>query len=81
MLGNTTLICDRWEDLPLFLTVEQAAAVLQIGRSKAYELTVEWERTGGKSGLPFVRWGSLKRVPRHALRQYVDQLLTGPEAA
>jgi hypothetical protein len=27
------------EDLPPFLTVEQAAKVLQIGRSKAYELT------------------------------------------
>lgn len=43
-------------DLPAFLTVEQAAAELQLGRSKAYELTVEWERTGGRSGLPFVRF-------------------------
>jgi hypothetical protein len=33
-------------DLPPFLTVEQAAEQLQLGRSKAYELTVEWERTG-----------------------------------
>ena len=30
------------EDLPPFLTVEQAAKVVQLGRSKAYELTVEW---------------------------------------
>ena len=37
-------------DLPPFLTVEQAAKELQLGRSKAYELTVEWERTGGRSG-------------------------------
>ena len=36
------------DDLPPFLTVEQAAKVLQLGRSKAYELTVEWERTGGE---------------------------------
>jgi len=55
------------DDLPAFLTVEQAAKELQIGRSKAYDLTVEWERTGGASGLPFVRCGWQKRVPRAAL--------------
>ena len=38
------------DDLPPFMTVEQAAKVLQLGRSKTYELTVEWERTGGASG-------------------------------
>ena len=32
-------------ELPRFLTVEQAAKLLQLGRSKTYELTVEWERT------------------------------------
>ena len=50
-------------DLPSFLTVEQAALELQLGRSKAYELTVEWERTGGRSGLPFVWFGHQKRIP------------------
>lgn len=54
-------------DLPAFLTVEQAAAELQLGRSKAYELTVEWERTGGQSGLPFVRFGHQKRIPTNWL--------------
>ena len=39
-----------FDDLPPFLTVDQAAKVLQIGRSKTYELTVEWERTGGAPG-------------------------------
>ena len=80
MLDNTTLRYGVWEDLPLLLTVDQAAAVLQLGRSKAYELTVEWEYTSGRSGLPCVRMGTLKRVPRHALRRYIDQLLGGPEA-
>ena len=56
-----------FNDLPPFLTVEQAAKVLQIGRSKAYELTVEWEASRGSSGLPFVRCGWQKRVPRAAL--------------
>jgi hypothetical protein len=36
------------------MTVVQAGEVLQIGRSKTYELTVEWERSGGRSGLAFV---------------------------
>ena len=31
--------------------------------SKTYELTVEWEHTGGHSGLPFVWFGRQKRVP------------------
>ena len=47
-----------FDELPPFMTVVQAGEVLQIGRSKAYELTVEWERTGGKSGLAFVWCGS-----------------------
>jgi hypothetical protein len=38
------------DDLPPFMTVEQAAEVLQLGRSKTYELTVEWERSGGSRG-------------------------------
>jgi hypothetical protein len=35
------------DDLPPIMTVEQAASVLQLGRSKTYELTVEWECTAG----------------------------------
>jgi excisionase family DNA binding protein len=63
------------DDLPPFMTVEQAAKVLQLGRSKTYGLTVEWERTGGESGLPFVWFGSQKRVPRAALVQFIERVL------
>ena len=45
----------------------QYAELLQIGRTRAYELTTEWEVTGGKSGIPCVRFGSLKRVPLWAV--------------
>lgn len=69
------------DDLPPFMTVEQAAEVLQLGRSKTYELTVEWERTSGASGLPFVRFGSQKRIPRAALVQMIESTLTCPPAA
>ncbi len=68
------------DDLPPFLTVEQAAKVLQLGRSKSYELTVEWEQTGGNSGLPFVWFGHQKRVPRAALEQFIERTLRPPAA-
>ena len=35
------------EEMPPFMTVAQAVKVLQIGRTKGYELTTEWEKTGG----------------------------------
>jgi excisionase family DNA binding protein len=63
------------DDLPPFMSVDQAAKVLQLGRSKTYQLTVEWERTGGKSGLPFVWFGAQKRVPRAALVQFIERVL------
>jgi hypothetical protein len=69
------------QDQPPFLTVEQAARVLQLGRSKAYELTVEWDRTGGVSGIPFVWFGKQKRIPRDALARYVEAQLERPPAA
>jgi excisionase family DNA binding protein len=67
--------CAMLDDLPPFLTVGQAAKVLQLGRSKTYELTVEWERTGGRSGLPFVWFGRQKRIPRAALVRFIEQSL------
>ena len=39
------------------LTVEEAAAVLRIGRSLAYQLAREYDATGGVSGLPVIRLG------------------------
>lgn len=68
------------DELPPFLTVEQSAKVLQLGRSKAYELTVEWECSAGRTGLPFVRFGHQKRIPRAALIKFIEDLL-GPSAA
>lgn len=69
-----------FDDLPAFMTVMQAATVLQIGRSKAYALTVEWERTGGCSGLPFVWCGSQKRIPRTAMVWFAERAMLPPVA-
>jgi excisionase family DNA binding protein len=73
--------CAVFDDLPRLLTVGQAAKVLQIGRSKGYELTVEYERTGGVSGLPFIWVGNQKRIPRDELAGYVESQLRRPPAA
>jgi len=45
------------DDLPEFLTVEEAARVLRISRTSAYLLTQRWRHTQGRSGLPVQRLG------------------------
>lgn len=69
------------EGLPPFLTVSQAGEVLQLGRSKMYALTVEWERTGGRSGIPFVWVGNQKRIPRDGLVRWLQAQLGRSPAA
>lgn len=54
-------------ELPEFLTVEEAAALLRIGRTSAYTLAKEWRDTGGRRGLPVITLGRQLRVPRAAL--------------
>jgi excisionase family DNA binding protein len=60
------------EDLPPFLTVEEAASVLRIGRTSAYVLCQSWLNSGGSTGLPVVRIGRQLRVPRTALARMAD---------
>lgn len=54
-------------DLPPVLTVPEAAQVLRIGRSAAYEQARIYEFTHGEKGLPVIRLGRKLRVPRHRL--------------
>ena len=62
------------EEIQSFLTVPEAAKVLRLGRSAAYELALRYERTGGAEGLPVIRMGRLLRVPRARL----EALAGGP---
>lgn len=62
---------DDWDALPIMLTVNDAARVLRIGRSKAYELTALYTSSGGRQGLPCLRLGDLVRVPKAALHEFV----------
>jgi transposase len=54
-------------ELPEVLTVEEAAAILRIGRGAAYELARRYRESGGAEGLPVVALGRSLRVPRAAL--------------
>lgn len=60
------------EDLPAVLTVEEAAAVLRIGRGAAYELARRYRVTEGSEGLPVIELGRSLRVPRAALLRLLD---------
>lgn len=61
-------------DLPVVLTVEEAAAALRIGRTAAYDAARRGE-------LPVVRIGRSLRVPRHRLMALLDDQSEPPEDA
>ena len=67
-------------DLPPFFTVEEAAEVVRIGRTLAYQLAARFEATNGADGLPVVRIGRLLRVPRAALEAWAGAELTATAA-
>ena len=56
--------------LPMFLTVEEAAGMLRIGRTKAYAMAKQWRLTGGQCGLPVVDLGGVLRVPLAQLEEF-----------
>jgi excisionase family DNA binding protein len=58
------------EELPEFLTVEEAARLLRISRTSAYSLATAYLRTG--EGLPVVRLGRLLRVPTARLAAWTS---------
>jgi hypothetical protein len=59
------------------LTVEEAARLIRVGRTKAYAMTREWRATNGRSGLPVVDFGNVLRVPRRALEELIGFELSG----
>jgi excisionase family DNA binding protein len=65
------------QPLPAFLTVEEAAAIVRIGRTTAYELAARYEATDGEEGLPVVRIGRQLRVPTARLEEWAGTRLSG----
>ena len=66
------------EGLPDLLTIEEAARVIRVGRTKAYAMAQEWRATGGQSGLPVVDFGHVLRVPLCQLEKLIGGPLTTP---
>ena len=50
------------QDLPPFLTIEEAARLLRIGRTTAYLQARLFHETGGREGLPNVCLGRRRLV-------------------
>ena len=63
---------------PDFLTLDEAAAVLRVGRSTAYREANEFERSGGRTGIPVIRYGKQFRVPRCRLEEQLGGPITWP---
>ncbi len=71
----------RWRHVaPDFLTVEEAARVVRIGRTSAYELARRYLDTDGAEGLPVVRFGRQLRVPRCRLEETLGGPISWPVA-
>ena len=65
-------------DPPDFLTVEEAAAVLRIGRTSAYRQARKFLASGGAEGLCADRFGKQIRIPRCHLEQRLGGPITWP---
>jgi len=59
------------DELPIALTVPEAAAVLRVSRNKVYDLIRLWHATGGVLGLRAVRVGRSLRIPRIAIEEFL----------
>jgi Helix-turn-helix domain len=66
------MVLGSLDEYPVLLTIEEAAAVLRIGRSLAYDLARQYEASNGRAGLPVLRVGSCLRVPRWALAELIS---------
>lgn len=69
---------------PYLLTVEQTADLLSIGRTLAHQKTKLFLDSGGVAvdGIPAVRIGRAKRVPRVRLLEWIDRgCMNVPSAA
>lgn len=64
------------QEVPHFLTVDEAAEVLRFGRTKTYEQANLWIATGGNQGIPAIKVGGQIRVPTALLEQHFGIRIT-----
>ncbi len=67
--------------VPEMLTVAEAALILHIGRTAAYEMAKRWLETNGADGIPARRVGKLIRIPTAELEAHFGIRLTEHAAA
>ena len=65
---------------PDFLTVEEAADVLRIGRTSAYRQARRYLATNGEEGLCADRFGKQIRIPRCGIEKRLGGPITWPIA-
>ncbi len=63
---------------PDFLTVDEAARIVRIGRTTAYDIARVYEATSGADELPVIRLGKQLRVPRCRLEDWLGGPITWP---
>ena len=63
---------------PDLLTIEEAGAVLRVGRSKAYDLARQSLANGGVGGMPILRLDKQLRVPRAPFEEWIGGPITWP---
>ena len=68
-VGTRTLLWDR----PILMTIDEAASILRIGRTAAYEQARVWRDTDGREGIPVICFGRTLRVPRAALERLLEE--------
>lgn len=69
------------DDYPDLLHVHEAAGVLPVSRSSAYTYAKQYELSGGREGIPVIRIGRTLRVPKAALRRWIDAGLAPADRA
>ena len=62
--------------VPDLLTVMEAAGVLRVGRTTAYDLVDKYFATDGGDGLPCLRVGGQLRVPRVLFEEWLGFHIT-----
>jgi len=64
------------QPVPDCLTIEEAARVLRMGRTTAYEQARVYRETDGRAGLPNFAVGACFRVPTAALERLLGRSVT-----
>lgn len=75
---SSDAVASQRSDVPDLLGVPEAAALLRVGLTFAYESTARYIATGSETEIPAIKVGRLTRVPRVAFERYMGAPITWP---